>query len=220
MLEDIQMNKLSIIIPCKDRVNHLLQCLGTIRAQSVQPYEVIIVDYDCPDNTKGIVRAISAELNWNALRVIQANTLNESFNLSRARNQGYAATTGDILFFCDADTILQPTFIERHLEDYRNGSFFCGWGAADSTGNMIISRDMFVAANGYNEALTDWGFEDIAIYKRLEGLGWERRPFEWGTKSIQHSDFERVKHYTIKDKWTSNEKNALHQKWVGLRQEQ
>jgi glycosyltransferase involved in cell wall biosynthesis len=209
--------QISVIIPCKGRLQHLKECLPTVLAQTIQPLEIIVVDYDCPDKVSKWVK----ELNNTLVKSVKAKTLDKKyFNLSRARNEGYRSANGDTLFFCDADTLLHPRFFDNNLKLLKPGTFLCGWGAGVSTGNLIVARDMFEhpAIRGYNEALTSYGFDDIAIYARMEANGFRRIPFIGYTDNILHSDEVRNQHYEEKDIWRSNDINGhtASIKWEGI----
>ena len=208
--------QVSVIIPCKGRLEHLKQCLPTIEAQTLQPYEVIVVDYDCPDKCYKWVK----EQKKPNLKAIKAKTLSKYFNLSRARNEGYRASIGDILFFCDADTLLNPNFLKIHIQAWRQGAFMCGWGMGHSTGNLLVSRVMFEheKVRGFNEALNNWGGDDITMYLRMENVGFRRIPFFGLTDNISHGDDKRVEHYEVKDKDQSNGENfhIASIKWEGI----
>lgn len=197
--------QISVIIPCKGRLEHLKQCLPTVLAQSKQPLEIIIVDQKCPDKVSKWVK----ELDNPMVRAVKSTPKDQYFNLSKARNDGYRAAKGDMLFFCDADTILSPYFFQENFKAYKDGSFMCGWGHHSSSGNCIVSRAMFEhpAIRGYNEVLTGWGAEEIVFYARMEAAGFRRIPFVGFTDNIKHSDELRVEHYQRKDMWATNDEN-------------
>lgn len=192
------------IIPCKGRLHHLKETIQAITDQTIN-HEVVVVDYDCPDGTYQWVNSLGID----NLRAFKADTKgSDKFNLSRARNEGVRNSKGDILFFCDADTILSPAFLAVHLSKPLEGFFYCGWGYGESTGNLIVQRAVFEQVRGYNEALKGWGFEDIDIYRRMEAAGYMRKPFIGGTRSISHDNNDRVKHYDDNDIWESNKRNS------------
>ncbi len=110
------MNKivdLSVIIPHFNDGEKLLNALNSIRAQSVQPSEVIIVD-DC-----------SSDLS--ILNEIEKNNHNYLFSLrviyqkinkgpSTARNIGVRSSSFDYIAFLDADDVWHPQKIEIQYE--------------------------------------------------------------------------------------------------------
>lgn len=204
--------QITTIIPCKGRLHHLKDTIDVIARQSIA-HEVVIVDYDCPDGTYQWAQTLP----YPNVRAVKADTKgSDKFNLSRARNEGVRNSKGDILFFCDADTLLSPVFLSIHLSKPIEGFFYCGWGYGESTGNLIVQRAVFEQVRGYNEALKGWGFEDIDIYNRMEAAGYQRRPFIGGTRSIQHGDDDRVKHYENANLWQTNKDNSEITNFEGL----
>lgn len=177
--------KVSVIIPCKGRLDHLKESLPLVLKQTYRDIEVIVVDYNCPDYTGGWVTE-----NHPMVKVAMAYVGPAEWSLSAARNLGFKHCTGDMILFLDADALLEDThFIQNHVDHCVDGSFICGWGHHDATGCMMIRRTAFEAVNGYNEALKAWGYEDIDIYARLETtLAQEKRVWLGGIQTIKHGD--------------------------------
>ncbi len=162
---------LSIIVPCKGRLEHLKQSLPTLVAQG-DGLEIVVVDYDCPDGTADWVRASHP-----AVRVVQVAD-RPLFNVSAARNLGAADASGEWLAFLDADvkvaegfaatlkTLVQPGFF--YIADPRPPQL---WGA------LVVSRGDYDWVDGYDEAFEGWGSEDVDILERLLILGRRERTF-------------------------------------------
>ena len=92
------MNKrISVIIPVYNGSSTIEKCLEAAFASGYDNFEVIVVD-DCSiDNTAEIARKFPCIF----------FRLDENSGASKARNTGARNSTGDILFFIDADCILQ-----------------------------------------------------------------------------------------------------------------
>jgi glycosyltransferase involved in cell wall biosynthesis len=88
----------SIITTCKGRLDHLKRSLPTMLGQDGA--EVIVVDYSCPEGTADFV-----EREFPQAKVVRVEG-EKGFSNWKARNRGAAAATGDVLLFCDADTLL------------------------------------------------------------------------------------------------------------------
>lgn len=92
--------KISIIIPIYNVEKYLLQCLESVKNQTFQDFEVVLVDDGSPDE--------SAKL---AKKFIQTNELGEKFHLihkkngglSSARNAGMECAKGAWIMFLDSD---------------------------------------------------------------------------------------------------------------------
>jgi glycosyltransferase involved in cell wall biosynthesis len=94
----------SIITVCKGRLEHLKQSLPRMIEQANS--EVIVVDYSCPDKTGDYV-----EKHFPAVRVVRVEG-ERVFSNWKGRNRGAAIASGDMLLFCDADTILTENAAE------------------------------------------------------------------------------------------------------------
>jgi O-antigen biosynthesis protein len=101
--------KVSIIIPTKDNLQLLKNCISSIEETSTyKNYEIIIVDNDSVEpETIDYLSKIP-------LKVIH---FNEKFNFSRINNFASGYATGEFLIFLNNDTeIITPNWIEALLE--------------------------------------------------------------------------------------------------------
>jgi len=101
--------KVTIVIPCKGRLHHLKQTRDALLSQDTKvPYDVLVVDYGCPDDT----------FNWcvdNGLSCLRIKDNVEVFNLNRCRNLGIRHSKSDIVGIIDVDLIPSPYFISKAL---------------------------------------------------------------------------------------------------------
>lgn len=190
---------ISIIIPCKNRLNHLVQTLPLVRKLGGEK-EVIIVDFACPMGTTDYVQNTFPEF-----KTVKAEVGALEWNLSKARNLGYKASIGDALLFIDADTLVNHDFIIHH--PLNENEFYTGHWLHASGCCMVWRRD-FEAVKGYNELIEGWGSEDYDLYRRLEGLGLKRNYFDKKKfKNIKHHDKTRNEYHGRKNIHVSNEEN-------------
>lgn len=106
----------SVIIPCYNIKNELLLNLASFRKQ-IYPkakYELVIVNDGSTDGTSKIRANHFPDLN------IKMVNLKERKNRTIARNRGLNVAEGELIIFCDGDTICYPHFISSHVEQYRN----------------------------------------------------------------------------------------------------
>lgn len=121
---------ISIIIPLYNQHKKLLACLQSIKNQTFQNYEVIIVNDGSTDIDHNTLRT-GAILRVTDVRC--AYQPNQGAPI--ARNNGFAQSHGQYVIFCDADVIMQPTMLEkmnRVLDEnpdisYVYSSFKFGW---------------------------------------------------------------------------------------------
>lgn len=91
---------LSIIVTNYNKKHEwLMECMDSIKAQTVPPREVILVD-DCSDDPKAHALATSI-------------ILPENKGVANARDVGFRQSRGKLILFLDADDRLSPDFIER-----------------------------------------------------------------------------------------------------------
>jgi glycosyltransferase involved in cell wall biosynthesis len=101
---------ISIIIPVFNEADHLQRCLSTIEAQTLTPYEIVVVDNNSTDDTVRIARTHPL------VRVVTE----KKQGIVHARNAGFNAARGDIIARIDADTILPPDWVQRVCSYYTN----------------------------------------------------------------------------------------------------
>lgn len=200
-------NTISIIIPCKNRLEHLLKCLPTVLAQTWKDLQVIIVDFNCPEIYKW---KFNEEFCDDRLNVLRVNVKESHWNLSEARNAGLKTATGDRLLFLDADTLLHPTFIEMEVKRLNDTNFGSGLTSPpwNGCGCSFVTKDQFLSVRGYNEAMEGWGMEDMNFYHRMQLEGYNR--FEFDPKlisNIPHDDSLRNQFHNGDDKYKTLEEN-------------
>ena len=86
--------KISVVIPAYNESGYIDACLEAFLNQTVQPYEIIIVDNNSTDDT--VMRAQQ----YDFVRVMAEPRQ----GISYARDAGFDAATGDIIARCDIDT--------------------------------------------------------------------------------------------------------------------
>lgn len=118
--QSVRAGQLSIIIPARNEEHNLPRLLRSITGQSVQPYEIIVVDDASTDRTAEVAR-------HNGARVIGSQPLPEGWRgKTWACHQGAQAAAGELLMFLDADTWFEPEGLRRVLAAHDRGVFSIG----------------------------------------------------------------------------------------------
>lgn len=117
---------ISIIIPVYNRQDLIGECVGSIRKQSHQNFEIILIDDGSTDQTVEICRALAEE--DPRIRLMTA----EHGGVSAARNIGLDAAKGEYVFFIDSDDIIHPLLLETLLRAMRANS-------ADIGGTTVLN---------------------------------------------------------------------------------
>jgi glycosyltransferase involved in cell wall biosynthesis len=102
-MSNLESLRVSIVIPVYNEGARIGDCLEAIAAQTVRPYEVIVVDNNSTDNTAEVVGGYPfAKL-----------LLAKRQGVVHARNRGFNAARGDIIGRIDADTRLPADWVGR-----------------------------------------------------------------------------------------------------------
>lgn len=102
--------KVSIIVPAYNAEKTIYQCVESISSQTYDNLEIIIVNDGSTDNTIGILRKIEEK----DKRIKVIDTLNGGS--SNARNKGLSISTGEYIFFVDADDTIEKNMIKDMIE--------------------------------------------------------------------------------------------------------
>ena len=102
--------KISVIIPAHNEENYIKKTLHSIKQQTYQNYEAIVVSNGCTDSTEEIV-------NKRANEKLKHFSISEA-NVSKARNHGVKFAYGEILLFLDADTTLKEDSLQKIKDSF------------------------------------------------------------------------------------------------------
>ncbi|MEM6752755.1 MAG: glycosyltransferase family 2 protein, partial [Cyanobacteria bacterium P01_C01_bin.38] len=117
--------KTTCLINNYNYVDYLPEAINSALNQSVQFYEIIIVDDASTDNSAEIITKFADRANIKSVLKQKNQGQLSSFN------EGFLAATGDIIFFLDADDMYKSEYLENALkfyQRYRECDFlFCGY---------------------------------------------------------------------------------------------
>jgi len=191
--------EISIIIPTYNRAEILKKCLESLKKQSIQNFEVIIIDDGGKDNTKDIID------NFKGLKIKYFYQKHKQQGV--ARNKGIEKSRGKYIFFIGDDIIPKKNFLEEHIKIHKekknvavlgltlwpknwkindfmnylapNGPQFnysaiknkenCGWEFF-WTSNISLEKK-WLKKERFDNSFKGWGYEDLELGYRLEKLG-------------------------------------------------
>ena len=192
----------SIIIPVRNRCGHMIRnCLKSVELQTVQPLELIVVDYGSTEENHEKLMQLLPDCT-----VYRCET-NEPWSLSVARNIGLRRATARYSCTLDADLIMEPRVLEdahemhdAHARTYITKRVVLLDPAALDPTTLTLPRDYeklidarstytsegwggFVSAltswwhecQGFDERMKVWGWEDVDMWKRAARAGMIRR---------------------------------------------
>lgn len=113
------MKLVSIIIPAYNVEKYIERCLISINKQTYQNIEVLIINDGSRDNTESVVLEFcKAYENFKYYK-------KENGGVSSARNLGLDMASGDYISFIDSDDTIEPTFIEKLVNNIKEEDAFC-----------------------------------------------------------------------------------------------
>ena len=139
--------KVSIIICSRNRAAQLEKCLDSIHEDEMlaTAAELVLIDNGSTDDTHQIMEAHADRARYPVLVRQEPDA-----GLSRARNAGLDAATGDLLLFTDDDCYLDPGYIPLAVEIFESEDF-------DFGGGQIVlhdERDAFIGHNLFEHRST------------------------------------------------------------------
>jgi glycosyltransferase involved in cell wall biosynthesis len=116
--------RVSIIIPCYtlDRLKDITELLDSIKAQTYQNIETLIVAEKSPELADSIKKYI-AEKGYSHMQVLYNEGKGGSYP---SRNLAIGQATGDIIAFVDDDALLFPDWVEETVKTYARDSSVIG----------------------------------------------------------------------------------------------
>ena len=215
--------KLTCVIPCKHRLAHLKQGLPSLLEGAKQNgYEVLVVDYDCPDHTFEWCQ-VQRHPRLHCVRVLGEG---DQFNASRARNCGIQIADTEFVLTLDADCVAQPRFVEMMLRPVLDGSGVSHAEIERSDGSvhpghgiLAFPRSSWLAVGGFDEQMSDWGYEDTDFFDRLKQLSSCHKLYATPKEIVilDHGHIERAGFYAEQDvniSWRRNYEHAQNRKSI------
>ena len=186
--------RISLIIPAHNEEAFLPACLAAASQAAeriASPVEIIVVFNRCTDATEEIATRYGCII-----------VREDAKNLSRIRNAGAAAATGEVLVTCDADSRMHPNSFREILRRLDSGKFVGGgavvlperWSigilasgfsilpylalAGVSFGLFWCRQRDFAEIGGFDDRFVS--VEDVDFARRLKAHGRKSRR-AWGT---------------------------------------
>lgn len=105
----------SVVTPTKNRLKLLSEAIASVRAQTLDAWEHVIVDDDPEDAAREEILRFAAV----DPRIRYLPRTGERTGANVCRNQGVAATSSDLVVFLDSDDVLRPYCLERRVDVIR-----------------------------------------------------------------------------------------------------
>jgi glycosyltransferase involved in cell wall biosynthesis len=158
----------SVVIPVKDDAEHLRACLAALAEQTVEPFEIIVVDNGSTDDSALVAVAGGASVVAEATPGIPA-----------AASAGYDSALGDVIARLDADSVPPRDWIQR----------IAGHFEADPDLGAVTGPGVFPELGGASNALARTFYMDA--YFVLVGAALANWPV-FGSNFAMRSDAWRT----------------------------
>ncbi len=115
--------RITLIILTYNRPDALAIVLQSIEKQSELPFEVIIADDGSADETRQLIKKMSAGFPVPVLHVWHPD---EGYRIAKIRNGAIKISQGEYFIFSDGDLVLHPRFIEDFRKSAKAGEALVG----------------------------------------------------------------------------------------------
>jgi O-antigen biosynthesis protein len=177
------MPQVTIVMATYNQATYMEEALDSIRSQTFDDFELIIVNDGCTDETPTILRRY--QTNWPFILIDQDNQ-----GQARSLNNGFAVAQGEYLTWTSSDNILLPTMLETLVDVLDKkpeiGLAYSDWNIIDSRGKIThrvyslpfnrraLFRDNYINASFlYRRSLHEQiGEYDVTIGKKFDWDYW------------------------------------------------
>ncbi|MFV0179609.1 glycosyltransferase [Empedobacter falsenii] len=139
----------SINIPVYKCENYIIRCLESVKKQTYQNLEIILVNDCTPDNSIQLIEEFRAN---NTALNIKLYHLETNQGLSVVRNTGIEKSTGKYIYFLDSDDDITSNCIEKLVEN-----------VLINNTQMVIAQNRWI--NTFDNTTKDFGFPTLAEKK-------------------------------------------------------
>ncbi|SDS79789.1 Glycosyltransferase involved in cell wall bisynthesis [Gillisia sp. Hel1_33_143] len=197
------MPKISITIPTHNRANLISRAIRSIKNQSFEDWELIIVDDGSTDNTEEVISPFLKDE-----RIKYVNKINSG--AAHSRNVGVQHSTGEFVTFLDSDDEADKDWLQEYIKviDLNDASVVCcGLEILDESGKLVEIKlpgkleDLFENHEGQ---FTNGGSYLLKkqIFTAIGGFDNELRSgqhTELSIRLIPYLDLNNIKIFNIKE---------------------
>lgn len=182
---------ISIIVPFLNSEKTLDKCIKSILNQTVDNYEIILIDNSSTDKSKNIATSYSQKYNFIKYYNIKKRSV------SAARNKGLSEAKGNLICFVDSDDYISKKYLEiMYKELINNDLVICNFTSNSSKVNDKIDYVKKIDNNNiFNLILKD---------KKIRGYVWnklfkkeiiEKNNIKFNENLVIGEDIDFVFHY-------------------------
>ncbi len=158
-------DKISVIVPIYNGEKYLVRCLDSLKRQTWQNIEFLLIDDGSKDGSAAICQRYAAKDNRFVYRY------KENGGVSSARNLGLELATGDYIGFCDCDDWVDDVFYQLLLEAaYEKNAemVVCGYVEESGDSPKAVSQKGACRLLTQDDALTEM------LLGKISGAVWNK----------------------------------------------
>ena len=142
--------KVSVVIPCRNYARFLPETLESVFAQTVQPYEIWVMDDGSTDDTPEVIASFGDRIRTKRL---------EGRGAYGVRNDSLPLLSGNYFLNVDADNQLAPTFLEKTLALLQS--------SPPEVGYVYTQRSYFGERNGQS-SFPEFDLEQLLLHNYVD----------------------------------------------------
>lgn len=168
--------KTCVIIPCKNRAEHLRRSLHCWLSQTYRRFEIVLIDYNSDEPIYYVADSVAHQFGeevdvepevshryeeYNRISLFRIEDVDQ-WNIAHALNYGIRNSSSDLVVVAGCDSLPDPRYLEfttTLVSDSVIPSVWCG--------RVTFPRKYWYQINGYQEFCSGWGFEDLDFRGRL-----------------------------------------------------
>src|SRR5690554_4042262 len=151
------MSLVSINIPVYKCENYILRCLDSVKNQTYQNLEIILVNDATPDNSIEIIEKFISENPDLNIKLLHHE---KNSGLSVVRNTGIDNSSGKYIYFLDSDDEITEDCIELFVKEIE-----------DKKVQMVLAQNRWI--NTFDNSIKELGFPTLApkkVYRNNEEI--------------------------------------------------
>lgn len=183
-------NSITLIAACQNRKKSLAFTLPSWDAVK-EIDEIVLVDWGSDSHQWEDLPLLDALIREGRLSFIRVPDAGD-WVLSRAYNLAAKFATSKYILRVDCDTHLDPNFIRSHPKPGPKEYYTVGWGTERNEneqklrGVWLTLKANYFKIGGYDERITEYGYEDTDLYERFQKLA-KLEPKNIKLDTLKHS---------------------------------
>lgn len=203
------MPAVSVVVPTFNEEKYISPCIASLKKQTFTDFEVIAIDKSTDSTTR-----MCREAGWRIVTQVTPG-------ISAARKEGFAATRGEIIASTDADSAVDPGWLENIVASFSDPRVVCVYGPTyfleknllynllghlntvfllinrlfqnDQTVgmNFAVRKSAYEQIGGYNTSLPT--AEDVDVGYRIRKVG----KIVYNPKVIVYTSSRRLSHQKL-----------------------